>query len=630
MDVLKYTGTIVRFMLGGHMKKFIITYIRNNKKQTLRYVMTSLVIAISLIFISYYIISMIYDKHSDKEKVEDLISNQIAEEAPLDEAEYPNGKQQDPDDKLITPAIEEDVIQTEKEEVVPPEDMDPQMEPKDPQVQGNTGVELDVTDLDRPVKEEEAISYGIDVAKWQGIIDWKKVKESGIDFAMIRVGYRTLDKGEIVEDPYAKYNLQEAVKNDILIGVYFFSTAINEKEAREEAAWVADFIAPYPITYPVAYNCEGFTDPNNRQYGMSEDERTDLAIEFLDYIKEEGYNPMFYAAKSELEQNAMWNTDRLSQKYKIWVAQYPELFDTETAKSSYSGKHAMWQYTSKGNVPGIGRSVDLNIAYFKYKKPAKAKKDTPQETVTADPAALIDFEKVDEIVTAKIETNLRSVPSTKDPDTVVAVLKNGDTAKRTGIGNNGWSRLEYRGQIVYAVTSYLSTNLEAASPTPTPQEQKGNYKKVNEKVTAKDKTNLRSEPSTKSEDTIVEVLHYGDIAIRTGIGDNGWSRVEYKGQTLYAVSSYLTTDLNYQENSKPTIDNPEAGVKFKDVNEQVTAKEFTNLRLVPSSEDENTIAAVLYHGDIAIRTGIGENGWSRLEYNGQILYAVTNYLVVVE
>ena len=212
----------------------------------------------------------------------------------------------------------------------------------------------------------------------------------------------------------------------------------------------------------------------------------------------------------------------------------------------------------------------------------------------------------------------------------MAVLKNGDTAKRTGIGNNGWSRLEYRGQIVYAVTSYLTTNLEAASPTPTPQEQKGNYKKVNEKVTAKDKTNLRSEPSTKSEDTIVEVLHYGDIAIRTGIGDNGWSRVEYKGQTLYAVSSYLTTDLNYQENSKPTIDNPEAGVKFKDVNEQVTAKEFTNLRLVPSSEDENTIAAVLYHGDIAIRTGIGENGWSRLEYNGQILYAVTNYLVVVE
>lgn len=156
------------------------------------------------------------------------------------------------------------------------------------------------------------------------------------------------------------------------------------------------------------------------------------------------------------------------------------------------------------------------------------------------------------------------------------------------------------------------------------------YKEVKEEVTAKEKTNLRSEPSTKSEDTIIEALHYGDVAVRTGIGDNGWSKVEYKGQVLYALSKYLTTDLNHKENSKPSVDNPEAGIHFTEVNEKVTAKEVTNLRLVPSTEVEDTVAAVLHNGDIAVQTGIGENGWSRVEYDGKILYAVTNYLKEAE
>ncbi len=103
-------------------------------------------------------------------------------------------------------------------------------------------------------------SNGIDVAKYQGKIDWQKVKASGIDFAMIRVGYRTQKTGEIFEDPYARYNLQEAQKAGIKLGAYFFSTAITEEEARQEAVWVSQILAKYPITYPVAYNCEGFKD----------------------------------------------------------------------------------------------------------------------------------------------------------------------------------------------------------------------------------------------------------------------------------------------------------------------------------------------------------------------------------
>ena len=104
------------------------------------------------------------------------------------------------------------------------------------------------------VKETHETTHGIDVAKYQGTIDWEAAASSGIDFAMVRVGYRSKSDGTIVEDSNARYNLQEAQKYGIKLGVYFFSTAISEEEAVEEANWVADLIARYPITYPVAYD----------------------------------------------------------------------------------------------------------------------------------------------------------------------------------------------------------------------------------------------------------------------------------------------------------------------------------------------------------------------------------------
>ncbi|HKL78953.1 MAG TPA: GH25 family lysozyme [Mobilitalea sp.] len=303
--------------------------------------------------------------------------------------------------------------------------------------------------------EIDKVTYGIDAAKWQGVIDWGEVKASGIEFAIIRVGYRTQVTGEILEDPNASYNLQQARDNGIKIGVYFFSTAVNEQEAKEEAEWVADFIAPYPITYPVAYNCEGFKDEDNRQYGLGLKERTAIACTFLDLIESKGYTPMFYAAKNELELNSDWNTEVISEKYKTWVAQYPAETYEEGDKSTYSGQHAMWQYTAKGLISGIDNAVDLNIAYFGYDMVAKAKDDTPQEVAVADPEALINFKEVKETVTAKYETNLRTVPSSTDPETIVLALKNGENIVRTGIGSNGWSRVEVNGQTLYAVTSLL-------------------------------------------------------------------------------------------------------------------------------------------------------------------------------
>ena len=106
-------------------------------------------------------------------------------------------------------------------------------------------------------------SMGIDVSKHQGNIDWAKVKASGVEFAMVRVGYRAKSTGQLYEDPTARYNLQEAQAAGIRLGAYFFSSAVTEEEAREEARFTTDLIAKYKITYPVAYNCDGFQDAVN-------------------------------------------------------------------------------------------------------------------------------------------------------------------------------------------------------------------------------------------------------------------------------------------------------------------------------------------------------------------------------
>lgn len=150
---------------------------------------------------------------------------------------------------------------------------------------------------------------------------------------------------------------------------------------------------------------------------------------------------------------------------------------------------------------------------------------------------------------------------------------------------------------------------------------------VNEQVTAKQGVNLRSTMEQGGNGNIVCTLANGEVARRTGIGDNGWSRVEYGGRTLYCVSSYLTTDLSYVP---PTPQTDPFNTKFTPVNEEVTAKELTNLRDIPSVMEPSKVIYELRHGDIAIRTGIAGEGWSRVEYGGQVLYCVSSYLEIVK
>ncbi len=415
------------------------------------------------------------------------------------------------------------------------------------------GTEVDVSALlsSEAVAETDEVTFGIDVAKYQGTIDWAQVAASGVDFAMVRVGYRMDGSREIVADSNARYNMQEAQKNGIKLGAYFFSTAVSEEEAKAEADWTADYISQYQITYPVAFDCEGFERESSAQYSLSSAQRTDIAIAFLNRIYERGYTPMFYSSMHEMTGDAKWETSRIEKKYRIWVSQYPSAPYPQTEKSSYQGVHAMWQYTNRGTVAGISQPVDVNIAYFGYEGTAGAQSEETPEEASADVEALMPFTAVEEEVTAKDSTNLRNIPSQGDDSTVVYTLKNGETVKRTGVSESGWSRLVYNDQTVYAVSSFLTTDLSYQMPkqeAQEPQEGAGSgdglktkFTERNEQVTAKIEVNLRALPSVTNPDAVVvAVLHNGEYATRTGINeDYGWSRVEYNGQTLYAISSYL-------------------------------------------------------------------------------------------
>lgn len=202
----------------------------------------------------------------------------------------------------------------------------------------------------------------------------------------------------------------------------------------------------------------------------------------------------------------------------------------------------MWQYTNNGTVAGVPKPVDANVAYFGYESSAQAQNQEAPEEAEADVEALMKFQEVEETVTSKDVTNLRDMPSQGSDSTVLRTLTNGETATRTGISDSGWSRLLIDGERYYAVSNYLTTDLSYQTPVKEPDDGlKTKFTKVSENVTPKIEVNLRKLPSVTNPDAVVvATVTAGEVFVRTGINtDYGWSRVEYNGQTLYCVSSYL-------------------------------------------------------------------------------------------
>lgn len=203
-------------------------------------------------------------------------------------------------------------------------------------------------ELKKNYKKDNTL-VGIDVSSWQGDINWKKVKDAGCDFAIIRVGFGHKNN-ELVYDTYFKDNLIEAQENGIKVGLYFYSYAKTIKEAEEQATWIIDSLDGRNIELPIAFDFEDWG--NFKNYNMSLYDINDVANAFMNKIENSGYNTMLYGSASYL--NYIW----FESKYPTWLAHY-------TRKTDFSKDYYIWQLSNNGRIDGIYGAVDLNVLYKK-------------------------------------------------------------------------------------------------------------------------------------------------------------------------------------------------------------------------------------------------------------------------
>ena len=217
-------------------------------------------------------------------------------------------------------------------------------------------------ELDKEIKEskkkdnkktEKRQLKGIDVSKWNGRIDWKKVKKAGIDFCIIRTGYsKTVDYK-------FKYNIEEAIENGLQIGVYHFSYATTNAKAKEEAEFCLELIKPYKkyITLGVWFDYEYDSVSYSRRYGVYPTKKsvTSLAKTFCSTVEKNGYSTGIY---TNLDFSSNYFTKEVLNKYPTWIAVW--------GKMTYKGDFVMWQYTDSGRVDGINGIVDMNWYFRGY------------------------------------------------------------------------------------------------------------------------------------------------------------------------------------------------------------------------------------------------------------------------
>ncbi len=215
---------------------------------------------------------------------------------------------------------------------------------------GGSNSEVTYTDFKEIVNSHKTDDtlVGIDVSKWQGAIDFSKVKEAGAEFVIIRVGHQNGVGGEYVLDPYFKRNISDAIENDLDVGIYFYSYADSKKEARKQAEWVIKQIKDYDITLPIAFDFESFTLFNSMNLSLYQ--LNEVAESYFSTLEDAGYDTMLYGSKNYL--NAIWkyNTN------KVWLAHY-------TDKTDYDKDYMMWQLCQDGVIDGINGFVDIDILY---------------------------------------------------------------------------------------------------------------------------------------------------------------------------------------------------------------------------------------------------------------------------
>lgn len=206
-------------------------------------------------------------------------------------------------------------------------------------------------------EEGTKISYmGVDVSKYNEFVDYNKLRKAGVEFVMIRLGARGYGSGQLSVDEYFFDNIKGATDAGLDVGVYFYSQAVTEAEALEEAQTVISNLEGYELTYPVAFHMELVSGDTSRVEVLTREEKTNIAKIFLDAVREAGYKPMLHGTKE-------WFIKKLDltklADYDIWLAQEKDVPD-------YPYRFGMWQYTKEGKIDGISGKANLDISFIDY------------------------------------------------------------------------------------------------------------------------------------------------------------------------------------------------------------------------------------------------------------------------
>jgi GH25 family lysozyme M1 (1,4-beta-N-acetylmuramidase) len=199
---------------------------------------------------------------------------------------------------------------------------------------------------------------GVDLSKYNGTVDFAKLKEAGVGFAMLRLASRGYGSGKIsLDEKFVEY-AQNAQVAGIQIGAFFYSQAVNENEAVEEANYIVGAISGFNVKYPVAIDIERVSGDEARTDKLTNKERTSIVKMFCDTVKGYGYKPIIYASSEML----VGGLDlKELQDYDVWLAD-------EKIPTEYPYRFGMWQYNTKGHIDGITGDIDLDISFIDYER----------------------------------------------------------------------------------------------------------------------------------------------------------------------------------------------------------------------------------------------------------------------
>ena len=251
----------------------------------------------------------------------------------------------------------------------------------------------------------KASLFGADFSKHQGTIDWASVKQSGVEFVILRAAVRGYgSSGNLMTDSQIAANIEGALSQNIDVGIYVFSQAVTTEEAVEEAERALDIIKGYDIKLPVYFDSEYSGAPNRtgRADGLTKAERTSLAIAFCETVRNAGYKPGVYASKSFFYNNLGYAAFQ-SRGYEIWLAHHI------SSVTDFKYPYNIWQYTSKGSIGGVqSEYADLDIAYYDYANDSDMSERGKNVMVTASSDDFLSFVNTEEKITRYIKTGLAS------------------------------------------------------------------------------------------------------------------------------------------------------------------------------------------------------------------------------